>query len=173
MDTQISDYEVLTETKIKIKSLTSCPRPTTHLLSVMGSEFFNMGLSSGRSFQSRMLSFLSETKCPQMTPQPPCGLTPSETIESECGPCFFRPSTLRQQLPSCHDAVTMVAYCTVTLSSHQGVSISLNRQLVIQVESPKQRPLACPRSVSSAPLWEERFNFKQTSCLEVLICTTT
>lgn len=47
VDTQISDYEVLTETKIKIKSLTSCPRLTTHLMSVMESEFFNMGLSSG------------------------------------------------------------------------------------------------------------------------------
>lgn len=89
MDTQISDYEVLTETKIRIKSLTSCPRLTTHLMSVMESEFFSMGLSSGRRVQSRMLSSLSETKCPQTTPQPPCDLTPSETIESEYGPrCF-------------------------------------------------------------------------------------
>ena len=51
--------------------------------------------------------------------------------------------------------VTKGAYCTVTLSSHQGMFVSLNRQLVIQAGSPKQRPLACPRSVSSASLARE------------------
>lgn len=104
MDTQISDYEALTETR-EIKSLTSCPRLTTHLMSVMESEFFSMWLSSWRSSQSRMPSFLSDTECPQMTPQPPCGPDTFRNHQVQMWSMLLPgPLPLCQQFLSRHDA---------------------------------------------------------------------
>lgn len=41
---------------------------------------------------------------------------------------------------------------SITLPSHHRMFVPLNCQLAIQVGDPKQRPLACPRSVTSASL---------------------
>lgn len=154
MDTQISDYEALTETR-EIKSLTSCPRLTTHLMSVMESEFFSMWFSSWRSSQSRMPSFSSWHRMP--TDDSTASVW-SWHLQEPSGPdvvhASSRPFTLCQQFLSRHDA----GYHGFLLH-HQSLchpitecSSPLNCQLAIQVGDPKQRPLACPRSVTSASL---------------------
>lgn len=139
MDTQISDYEALTETR-EIKSLTSCPRLTTHLMSVMESEFFSTWRSSWRSSQSRMPSVLSDTECPQMTPQP------------LCGPDTFRNHQVQMwsillpgPLPSVSNAclvmmpVTMVSYCTI---DHSAIPSQNVRPSKLPTGHPSWRPKA-------------------------------
>lgn len=103
MDTKISDYEVLTETK-QNKSLTSCPRRILNSWARWSLSSSTTWLSSVRSLQSRMLSLLSETKCPQWRHSLECGHDTFRNHQVQMRSMLLTvPLPFCQQCSSCHD----------------------------------------------------------------------
>lgn len=87
------------------QSLTSCPRPTTHLMSVMESESFRAWLSSKEKFPEQDAKCLIWNQMPTVdSPASTCSDTFRHHQVQIWSMLLPGPLTLCQQFPSCHDA---------------------------------------------------------------------